>query len=102
MQGEVEVEQDGKEDMKNLQIHIENAEEHKEQHLEDGTVPLPFEDTTEQHSSHLFDLNCKICTGKQQPEGEKQPILPHVSTSVYVLSSFIKIFLNRFTLLFYF
>jgi len=80
--GEVEVEQDGKEDMKNLQIHIDNEEEHKEQHSEDGTIPLPFEDTTEQHSSHLFDLNCKICTGKQQPEGEKQPILPHVSTSV--------------------
>ena len=70
--------------MKNLQIHIENPEEHKEQQSEEGATPVPFEDTTEQHTSHLFDLNCKICTGKQQPAGEKQPILPHVSTSVYV------------------
>lgn len=23
-------------------------------------------DTTDQHKSHLFDLNCKICTGKQK------------------------------------
>ena len=79
------MEQDGKEDMKNLQIHIENPEEHKDQQAEEGATPVPFEDTTEQHTSHLFDLNCKICTGKQQPAGEKQPILPHVSTSVYVM-----------------
>lgn len=25
-------------------------------------------DTTGQHKSHLFDLNCKICTGKQKSE----------------------------------
>ena len=82
VQGEVELEQDGEEDMKNLQTHLENPEEHKEHQPEEGASAVPFEDTTEQHNSHLFDLNCKICTGKQQPVGEKQPILPHVSTSM--------------------
>ena len=76
------MEQDGEEDMKNLQTHIDNVEEQKEQLPDEGASAMPTEDTTEQHSSHLFDLNCKICTGKQQPAGEKQPILPHVSTSV--------------------
>ncbi|XP_071810985.1 uncharacterized protein [Apostichopus japonicus] len=28
-------------------------------------------DTTEQHRSHLFDLNCKICTGRAAPPEEK-------------------------------
>lgn len=68
--------------MKNLQTHIEQAEEQKDHVPEEGDSVLPVDDTTEQHNSHLFDLNCKICTGKQQPVGEKQPILPHVSTSV--------------------
>ena len=69
--------------MKNLQSHIEIAEEQKEVTTEEGGEPvLPVEDTTDQHTKHLFDLNCKICTGKLQPAGERQPILPHVSTSM--------------------
>lgn len=31
-----------------------------------------LKDTTEEHSHHLFDSNCKICTGKLPPPGESQ------------------------------
>ncbi|TKS85458.1 PHD finger protein 3 [Collichthys lucidus] len=30
-------------------------------------------DTTHQHKSHLFDLNCKICTGRMAPPVEEAP-----------------------------
>ncbi|XP_027133376.1 PHD finger protein 3 isoform X2 [Larimichthys crocea] len=30
-------------------------------------------DTTNQHKSHLFDLNCKICTGRMAPPVEEAP-----------------------------
>ncbi|XP_078664865.1 uncharacterized protein LOC144907559 isoform X1 [Branchiostoma floridae x Branchiostoma belcheri] len=30
-------------------------------------------DTTEQHRAHLFDLNCKICTGRMAPPTDEQP-----------------------------
>ncbi|XP_022619176.1 PHD finger protein 3 [Seriola dumerili] len=30
-------------------------------------------DTTKQHKSHLFDLNCKICTGRMAPPVEEAP-----------------------------
>lgn len=30
-------------------------------------------DTTRQHKSHLFDLNCKICTGRMAPPVEEVP-----------------------------
>lgn len=36
-----------------------------------NTSPGPLlVDTTDQHRIHLFDLNCRICTGKIQPPGE--------------------------------
>lgn len=38
-------------------------------------------DTTEEHRAHLFDLNCKICTGKMAPPGEvvaKSPTMSNV------------------------
>ncbi|KAJ8322134.1 hypothetical protein KUTeg_000605 [Tegillarca granosa] len=31
-------------------------------------------DTTDQHKNHLFDLNCKICTGKVAPPVEETPV----------------------------
>ena len=31
-------------------------------------------DTTESHRTHLFDLNCKICTGKMAPPSEEPPV----------------------------
>ncbi|XP_013399494.1 death-inducer obliterator 1-like, partial [Lingula anatina] len=30
-------------------------------------------DTTDKHKTHLFDLNCKICTGKIKPPSEETP-----------------------------
>eukprot|EP00794_Sanderia_malayensis_P012134 gene12134-13387_t len=77
--GEVEIQTED-EDMRNLESHIEVREEPKEDETEAENSGISFEDTTSQHSSHLFDLNCKICTGKQLSAGQ-QPILPHVSTS---------------------
>ncbi len=42
-------------------------------------------DTTDQHRNHLFDLNCKICTGKEPAPPEVQSNKPKktVSFSTY-------------------
>ena len=42
------------------------AKEVPEEDESEGT-----KDTTGQHKAHLFDLNCKICTGKRK--GERSP-----------------------------
>ena len=42
--------------------------DHKE---DDPTENLP--DTTDTHGQHLFDANCKICTGKLVPATETTP-----------------------------
>ncbi len=68
-------------DSDSFQTHIEAPEEQKEPAPDEESTPMHVEDTTGQHNSHLFDLNCKICTGKQLQPGQ-QPILPHVSTTV--------------------
>ena len=39
-----------------------------------------LKDTTSEHNHHLFDSNCKICTGKMTPPGESQ--VTGVSTTV--------------------
>jgi hypothetical protein len=36
---------------------------------------VPVIDTTDQHRAHLFDLNCKVCTGKIVPGPEEQRAL---------------------------
>lgn len=60
--GEVEVDEDVKiPDQKQLKQMAEEINE-----------PLP--DTTDKHRSHLFDLNCKICTGKMAPPIEEMPL----------------------------
>ena len=44
-------------------------------------VEVAIVDTTEEHRAHLFDLNCKICTGKMAPPGElvaKSPTMSNV------------------------
>ena len=41
-------------------------------------------DTTEEHRIHLFDLNCRICTGRTTPPGEppkRDPAVAIVSTT---------------------
>ncbi|XP_021110858.1 death-inducer obliterator 1-like isoform X2 [Heterocephalus glaber] len=51
------------------------------------TVPLPdplssmLEDTTSQHRAHLFDLNCKMCTGQVLSEDEPAPKKQKLSPS---------------------
>ena len=34
------------------------------------------DDTTQQHKNHLFDLNCKICTGKVAPPNDDDDVPP--------------------------
>lgn len=46
-------------------------------------------DTTEQHAHHLFDSNCKVCTGKVPPPGETQ------STGVTTTTSAIRYVINN-------
>nr|XP_046191441.1 PHD finger protein 3 isoform X1 [Oncorhynchus gorbuscha]XP_046191442.1 PHD finger protein 3 isoform X1 [Oncorhynchus gorbuscha] len=42
-----------------------------------------FQDTTSLHKNHLFDLNCKICTGRMAPPVEEAPTkVVKVATSV--------------------
>nr|XP_029500009.1 PHD finger protein 3-like isoform X1 [Oncorhynchus nerka] len=42
-----------------------------------------FQDTTSLHKTHLFDLNCKICTGRMAPPVEEAPTkVVKVATSV--------------------
>ncbi|XP_071520368.1 uncharacterized protein [Panulirus ornatus] len=36
-----------------------------------------LEDTTLGHSNHIYDLSCKICTGKQDPSYVQQDTKPH-------------------------
>ncbi|XP_069742203.1 PHD finger protein 3 isoform X2 [Narcine bancroftii] len=47
---------------------VEKLEEFEEETATDAT-----EDTTCQHKNHLFDLNCKICTGRMAPPVEELP-----------------------------
>uniref|UniRef100_A0A250Y757 Death-inducer obliterator 1 n=1 Tax=Castor canadensis TaxID=51338 RepID=A0A250Y757_CASCN len=54
---------------------------------EKSTVPLldvfssMLKDTTSQHRAHLFDLNCKICTGQVPSEDEPAPKKQKLSAS---------------------
>jgi hypothetical protein len=60
--------------------NIQEAEEKKPKVEEKVEVALV--DTTEEHRAHLFDLNCKICTGKMAPPGEvvaKSPTMSNVT-----------------------
>ncbi|XP_055491018.1 PHD finger protein 3 isoform X1 [Leucoraja erinacea] len=57
---------------------VEKLEEIEEEAPIDAT-----EDTTCQHKNHLFDLNCKICTGRMAPPVEELP-LPKVKVATSV------------------
>lgn len=67
--GEVEV---GDTDMSTLVTHLEEPKT-KSEAKEDEAVPAVIVDTTDQHRAHLFDLNCKICTGKMLPPATEEP-----------------------------
>ncbi|XP_041080158.1 death-inducer obliterator 1-like isoform X2 [Polyodon spathula] len=55
-----------------------------------STLPVPdifssmLKDTTSEHRAHLFDLNCKICTGQMSAEEEQVPKKPKISVTTTV------------------
>ncbi|KAJ7358702.1 Death-inducer obliterator 1 [Desmophyllum pertusum] len=81
--GEVEIDDD---DLSTL----ENSAELKvEKDLPDSNTSSStlLLDTTDEHRIHLFDLNCRICTGKMAPPGEpprRETPAPLVSTTSIV------------------
>ncbi|XP_067876245.1 PHD finger protein 3 isoform X2 [Heterodontus francisci] len=55
----------------------------KLEEIEEETPTDTPDDTTCQHKKHLFDLNCKICTGRMAPPAEEPPLpKAKVATSV--------------------
>nr|XP_032810704.1 PHD finger protein 3-like isoform X2 [Petromyzon marinus] len=62
--GEIEIEES------TLQTAVEESTD-SESILTEETETKVHVDTTEQHKLHLFDLNCKICTGKVAPPVEE-------------------------------
>ncbi|ESO99187.1 hypothetical protein LOTGIDRAFT_238832 [Lottia gigantea] len=66
--GEIELD----EDMSNLRDEAEKPTPNKPK-IEPKADLLSelIVDTTDKHRMHLFDLNCKICTGKQAPPSEE-------------------------------
>ncbi|XP_031562388.1 PHD finger protein 3-like [Actinia tenebrosa] len=84
--GEIELDED--EDLSTLEVHAVNKQTKEKSEVteaDSNTSPGPLlVDTTDQHRIHLFDLNCRICTGKMQPPGEpprQEDTLMLVSTS---------------------
>lgn len=70
-----------------LQVKIESEPVSRKQSSVSKKKTSPTEevvnllkDTTAEHNHHLFDSNCKICTGKMTPPGESQ--VTGVSTTV--------------------
>ncbi|KAK3754572.1 hypothetical protein QZH41_017331 [Actinostola sp. cb2023] len=66
-------------------VHPSTKEKSEVAEPDSNTSPGPLLiDTTDQHRIHLFDLNCRICTGKMQPPGEpprQEDMLMLVSTT---------------------
>ena len=60
------------------QTHVEEQKSKTENKTEE-TVPSAIVDTTDQHRAHLFDLNCKICTGKMLPPASQETTKVKVS-----------------------
>ncbi|XP_076457207.1 uncharacterized protein LOC143291265 isoform X2 [Babylonia areolata] len=81
--GEVEVEE---EDMSTLVTRVEEPKSIVETKTEEEVAEV-VADTTDQHRAHLFDLNCKICTGKVLPPAtEEQPLPKKLKVSHQVVS----------------
>ena len=66
------------------QTHVEEQKSKTENKTEE-TVPSAIVDTTDQHRAHLFDLNCKICTGKMLPPASQEPVKVKVSCTVIMV-----------------
>ncbi|XP_053317048.1 PHD finger protein 3 [Spea bombifrons] len=72
--GEIEIETDApikeSESMDTEDAVIKPAEKEEEDQKDKDIPDGPTSDTTLQHKNHLFDLNCKICTGRMAPPAE--------------------------------
>ncbi|KAM9316596.1 PHD finger protein 3 [Gastrophryne carolinensis] len=51
-------------------LKTEKEEKKEEKKEEEEQLSDSMSDTTTQHKNHLFDLNCKICTGRMAPPAE--------------------------------
>ncbi|CAH2248802.1 PHD finger 3 isoform X1 [Pelobates cultripes] len=72
--GEIEIESDAPlkepESMDTEETIVKPVEKEEEIQKEKDVTPESTSDTTGQHKNHLFDLNCKICTGRMAPPAE--------------------------------
>ncbi|XP_077990047.1 uncharacterized protein LOC144444491 [Glandiceps talaboti] len=66
--GEIEIEEDN---LADLESHNEKSKQTEKGESTGGGISGMLVDTTDQHKTHLFDLNCKICTGKMIPPAEE-------------------------------
>lgn len=72
--GEIEIESDAPikepETMDTEESVAKTFEKEEEAHKDKDPPTESTSDTTAQHKNHLFDLNCKICTGRMAPPAE--------------------------------
>ncbi|BFZ11396.1 hypothetical protein BsWGS_14435 [Bradybaena similaris] len=80
--GEVEVEE---EDLSILETRLEEKKD-PEPEPQEEQPPAPVIDTTGQHRAHLFDLNCKVCTGKIVP-GRLEPVVKAAPEKAVMVTS---------------
>ncbi|KAM4693561.1 PHD finger protein 3 isoform 2-T2 [Discoglossus pictus] len=85
--GEIEIETEAPmkepEAMDNEEPVVKPVEKEEEIQKDKDVSEEPTSDTTTQHKNHLFDLNCKICTGRMAPPAEDlSPKKVKVSTGI--------------------
>ncbi|KAM4040619.1 PHD finger protein 3 [Anomaloglossus baeobatrachus] len=85
--GEIEIESDAPmkepEAMETEEPVVKPLEKEEEVQKEKEDPVESTSDTTAQHKNHLFDLNCKICTGRMAPPAEDlSPKKAKLATSV--------------------
>ncbi|XP_018420360.1 PREDICTED: PHD finger protein 3 isoform X2 [Nanorana parkeri] len=72
--GEIEIESDAPnkepEAMDTEESVVKPIEKEEEAHKDKDPPTESTSDTTAHHKNHLFDLNCKICTGRMAPPAE--------------------------------
>ncbi|XP_039594646.1 PHD finger protein 3 isoform X1 [Polypterus senegalus] len=74
--GEIEIEnQEQVKEPEAMEVEQEPAPKQVEEPeiVPDVIHPCAEKDTTSQHKKHLFDLNCKICTGRMAPPADDTP-----------------------------
>ncbi|KAM5163767.1 PHD finger protein 3 [Mantella aurantiaca] len=72
--GEIEIESEAPikepEAMDTEEPPVKTVEKEEEAHKDKEPPTESTSDTTAQHKNHLFDLNCKVCTGRMAPPAE--------------------------------